>query len=98
MDYLGKFFALLILCLVLKYPFRIIVFAGQFLILPGKVIGYDDKFKDNYKLQQLQLISNILCYPWSFQANGDASLGKYVAGSVAGAVGDATLFVANHAY
>uniref|UniRef100_A0A1L8E1Y6 Fructose-bisphosphate aldolase n=1 Tax=Nyssomyia neivai TaxID=330878 RepID=A0A1L8E1Y6_9DIPT len=32
------------------------------------------------------------------KANGDASLGKYVAGSVAGAVGDATLFVANHAY
>lgn len=34
----------------------------------------------------------------SFQANGDASLGKYVAGSVAGASGDKGLFVANHAY
>lgn len=33
-----------------------------------------------------------------FQANGDASLGKYVAGSVQGASGDAGLFVANHAY
>lgn len=35
---------------------------------------------------------------FSFQANGDASLGKYVAGSVTGASGDAGLFVANHAY
>lgn len=34
----------------------------------------------------------------SFQANGDAALGKYVAGSVSGASGDAGLFVANHAY
>lgn len=32
------------------------------------------------------------------KANGDASCGRYVAGSVTGAVGDATLFVANHAY
>lgn len=34
----------------------------------------------------------------SLQANGDASLGKYVAGSVSGASGDSGLFVANHAY
>lgn len=32
------------------------------------------------------------------KANGDASLGKYVAGSVVGAGGDASLFVQNHAY
>lgn len=32
------------------------------------------------------------------KANGDAALGKYVAGSVAGASGDKGLFVANHAY
>lgn len=34
----------------------------------------------------------------SLQANGDASLGKYVAGSVTSASGDSGLFVANHAY
>lgn len=33
-----------------------------------------------------------------FQANGDASLGKYIAGSVSSASGDKGLFVANHAY
>lgn len=33
-----------------------------------------------------------------FQANGEASLGKYKAGSVVGAGADAKLFVANHAY
>lgn len=32
------------------------------------------------------------------KANGDASLGKYAAGSVVGAGANATLFVANHAY
>lgn len=32
------------------------------------------------------------------KANGDASLGKYVAGSVVGAGADASLFVQNHAY
>nr|CAH7725292.1 unnamed protein product [Callosobruchus chinensis] len=32
------------------------------------------------------------------KANSDASLGKYVAGSVAGKAGDAGLFVKNHAY
>lgn len=32
------------------------------------------------------------------QANGQASLGKYVAGSVTGLGADAGLFVANHAY
>lgn len=32
------------------------------------------------------------------QANGEAALGKYAAGSVVGAGADATLFVANHAY
>jgi hypothetical protein len=35
---------------------------------------------------------------FSFQANGEASLGKYVAGSVVGAGAGASLFVANHAY
>lgn len=40
----------------------------------------------------------LLSFDDSLQANGDSSLGKYVAGSVTGAVGDATLFVANHAY
>lgn len=33
-----------------------------------------------------------------FQANGEASLGKYVEGSVVGAGANAGLFVANHAY
>lgn len=33
-----------------------------------------------------------------FQANGNAAQGKYVAGSVSGASGDAALFIANHAY
>lgn len=33
-----------------------------------------------------------------FQANGEAALGKYAAGSIVGAGADATLFVANHAY
>lgn len=37
-----------------------------------------------------------LCF--LIQANGDAALGKYAAGSVVGAGADATLFVANHAY
>lgn len=32
------------------------------------------------------------------KANGEAATGKYVAGSVVGAGGDANLFVANHAY
>ncbi|MCP6198757.1 fructose-bisphosphate aldolase, partial [Klebsiella pneumoniae] len=32
------------------------------------------------------------------KANGQASLGKYVAGSVTGLGADAGLFVANHAY
>lgn len=32
------------------------------------------------------------------KANGEAAVGKYVAGSVVGAGADATLFVANHAY
>lgn len=32
------------------------------------------------------------------RANGEASVGKYVAGSVSGATGDSSLFVANHAY
>ena len=35
---------------------------------------------------------------FSLQANGDAALGKYQAGSVVGAGADAKLFVANHAY
>lgn len=34
----------------------------------------------------------------SFQANGQASMGKYVAGSVSGVGAEAGLFVANHAY
>lgn len=33
-----------------------------------------------------------------FQANGDAALGKYAAGSVQGVGADKGLFVANHAY
>lgn len=33
-----------------------------------------------------------------FQANSEASLGKYVAGSVEGKAGDTGLFVKNHAY
>lgn len=33
-----------------------------------------------------------------FQANSEASLGKYVAGSVEGKAADAGLFVKNHAY
>ena len=32
------------------------------------------------------------------KGNGEAAVGKYVAGSVVGAGADATLFVANHAY
>ncbi|KAI5696034.1 hypothetical protein M8J75_007161 [Diaphorina citri] len=32
------------------------------------------------------------------KANGDAALGKYVAGSAVGAAGDSSLFVQNHAY
>lgn len=35
---------------------------------------------------------------FSFQANSESSLGKYVAGSVEGKAGDTGLFVKNHAY
>lgn len=41
--------------------------------------------------------SNIRFVIFFFQANSDASVGKY-AGGVSGAAGDAGLFVANHAY
>jgi len=47
--------------------------------------------KENIKAGQDELIKRA-------KANGEASLGKYVAGSVVGAGADATLFVANHAY
>lgn len=47
--------------------------------------------KENIKAGQAELIKRA-------KANGEASLGKYVAGSVTGAGADATLFVANHAY
>lgn len=40
-------------------------------------------------------VSNICFF---FQANGQASQGKYVAGSVTGVGAEAGLFVANHAY
>jgi hypothetical protein len=33
-----------------------------------------------------------------FQANGDAALGKYSAGSVAGAAAGVGLFIKDHAY
>lgn len=48
-------------------------------------------------LENKNSISNVIWF-LLFQANGDASLGKYVAGSVSGASGDSGLFVANHAY
>jgi fructose-bisphosphate aldolase class I len=47
--------------------------------------------KENIKAAQDELIKRA-------KANGDASQGKYVAGSVTGAGADAALFVANHAY
>lgn len=47
--------------------------------------------KENIKAGQDELIKRA-------KANGEASLGKYVAGSVSGAGADAVLFVANHAY
>jgi len=47
--------------------------------------------KENIKAGQDELIKRA-------KANGEASLGKYVAGSIVGAGADATLFVANHAY
>lgn len=37
-------------------------------------------------------------YFFSVQANGDAALGKYAAGTVAGAAGDSSLFIKDHAY
>lgn len=47
-------------------------------------------------------ICSNFCFVYLFyshlQANGDAAVGKYVAGSVAGVGADAGLFVANHAY
>jgi len=47
--------------------------------------------KENIKAGQGELIKRA-------KANGDASTGKYAAGSVTGAGADAALFVANHAY
>lgn len=48
----------------------------------------------NYKICEV-VNKLLLCL---FQANGDASLGKYAAGSVSGTGATAGLFVANHAY
>lgn len=47
--------------------------------------------KENVKAAQTELLKRA-------KANGDASLGKYVAGSAVGAAGDSSLFVQNHAY
>jgi fructose-bisphosphate aldolase class I len=47
--------------------------------------------KENIKAAQDELIKRA-------RANGEAAVGKYAAGSVSGASGDQSLFVANHAY
>lgn len=46
---------------------------------------------ENIKAAQAELLKRA-------KANGDASLGKYAAGSVQGQAGDASLFIQNHAY
>lgn len=46
---------------------------------------------ENIKAAQTELLKRA-------KANGDASLGKYAAGSVQGQAGDASLFIQNHAY
>lgn len=60
-------------------------------------------WKTHFKLRFFKVTKtwSLICsflFSMSFQANGEAALGKYVAGSAAGAAGDAALFVANHAY
>lgn len=49
-------------------------------------------------LQVNQLIKIFLKLFFIFQANGQAAVGQYVAGSVQGSAGTQGLFVKNHAY
>lgn len=51
--------------------------------------------EDNLVLWNCRFQDLFLFY---FQANGMASIGQYVAGSVKGEAGDQGLFVKNHAY
>lgn len=51
-------------------------------------------FKESLKHK---FLTNITCFLLPFQANGEASLGKY-GGGVVGAAGTGSLFIANHAY
>lgn len=53
-------------------------------------------YKFSKKTRSISIASKNICSVFQ-QANSESALGKY-AGGVAGAAGDAALFVANHAY
>lgn len=76
-----------------------LLYAYEIHLFSRSILAFFALAKEFLKLKiNVYSIIDIYAFFLSFQANGDASLGKYVAGSVSGASGDSGLFVANHAY